>query len=297
MRTLSVMLAIAALWCMPLGAEEREEDAERAILQELRRLRESVEELSDQISALAEKLEEEEEAETDVALPPGLGAPEEHRGPDMEALGEIKLPDDPTREEAEHYISHILEVSQRQNWFSNTDPQGPMLIAVGRENVDLLLDALLANRRLMGSMYLLGAINRLAGEEHKGSIIESLLYEPELVEVVVDHGWVQDAREELMHGLQEGYHHLPVEWVRAVASFEDPASYPPLKKQLIHGDDPRGIYEAIRNLPGIELEEAVAETWERARYQRRWVKREAAEVAVRYGHVDALGYLIRALAP
>jgi hypothetical protein len=48
-------------------------------------------------------------------------------------------------------------------------------------------------------------------------------------------------------------------------------------------------YEAIKNLPGIELSQEVAESWERVKNEGQlWEIQSMAGIAMEYGHLDAL---------
>ena len=67
---------------------------------------------------------------------------------------------------------------------------------------------------------------------------------------------------------------------------------------FVSGSNPRWTWKSIKDLPGIEIEKAVAEGWKRyanAGGMHNWDRGEFAYVAVGYGHVDALGVLIDAL--
>ena len=55
------------------------------------------------------------------------------------------------------------------------------------------------------------------------------------------------------------------------------------------------MYRAIRDLPGIDLEGAVGQAWERAKREGVWQTVSMAEAAIEFGHVDALERAVNGL--
>ena len=82
--------------------------------------------------------------------------------------------------------------------------------------------------------------------------------------------------------------------VEAVASFRDPDTYEELKHYLEYGTNRVQTYRAIRDLPGIELSDAIADAWRHASHSK-WEAASMAPVAMEYGHLDALAYAVRTL--
>ncbi len=145
MRATWILIAVLLVWCpLALAQEETEAQRQEEILKELRALHESVDELSLRVQALEQKVG----GTAPVAapeLPSGFasGFPmqfQEH-GPDLEALGKIKLPENPTKDQVRDYVAKIIAASRDQNTFSDSDPQVAMLQQVGPDNLDVLLDA------------------------------------------------------------------------------------------------------------------------------------------------------------
>jgi len=167
-----------------------------------------------------------------------------------------------------------------------------MLTRVGPEHVDVLVQA--AGWDHMADVHVVPAIARLVRPEHKDLILDALPRVPELVQVVLARGWLEDARETLVEGLRYHRGYLPTEWVEAVASFKDPDTYDELMHYFVYGSSRADTYRAIRDLPGIELSDAVAEAWRRASSSE-WEATSMAPIAIEYGHVDALAYAISAL--
>jgi peroxiredoxin/endonuclease III len=213
------------------------------------------------------------------------------RGPDEEALAKIKLPADPTDEEVRNYIREIRRITKDQNSFSSQDPQVEMLTRIGPEHLDMLIDTFRLNPRR--SYHIKYAINRLARAEDKDLILAALPRLPDLIEAVVDNGWVEEARPILIAKLKARPDHLPTKWVTAVASFKDPETYDDLKNYFIYCWSPSMVYSAIKDLPGIDLTDAVAQAWERAKYGREFQTAMMAPVAIEFGHLDALEQAVK----
>ncbi|VGO22523.1 hypothetical protein [Pontiella sulfatireligans] len=199
-------------------------------------------------------------------------------------LAEVQLPDNATREEMKVYIQKIHNISATQSSYSPRDPQTAMLMEVGAENLGLLLE----NGGEWNSHYELYAVKKLARAEHKDLILKYLAEQKDLAEVVVEFGWESEARETLLEGLK-AEEYLPGEWIKAVASFKDPATYPLLTGFLVNGRNRDSTYGIIKELPGIELEEPVAKAWRQAKYEQNWERIDMIPIATAYGHADALG--------
>ena len=222
-------------------------------------------------------------AASDPFLPP-----QDIRGPNIQALNQITLPASPTKQQVVEYVQTIAAASTNQTVFSVEDPQIGMLEEVGSENIDVLLSAPSSL-----SFYIVGAVSRLADEEHKQLIIDALPKYVELIHLIVQKGWVDDARTILMKVLHTHPNYLPPEWINTVAAFQDPSTYDDLKEYLVNGANRQLTYQALSRIPGIDLSQAVAEAWAKAKSACSDCVRVAmAPIALRFGHQDALGYLV-----
>ena len=210
----------------------------------------------------------------------------ERRGADREALAKIKLPPNPTPEQVRGYVKAVLETSRDQNTFSKRDPQVEMLTRVGPEHLAILLE--FYRRNPQRSFHLKYAVNQLARAEHKEMILEALPDLPDLIEAVVDNGWVEDSRQTLIDKLRARPEHLPTKWIKAVASFKDPATYEDLKNYFISCSYPAMIYADLKALPGIDLADTVDQAWQRAKFGQEYQLTMMVPVAIECGHADAL---------
>jgi len=210
--------------------------------------------------------------------------------PDLEALGKISLPQNAAREQVKEYINAVTIASRKQSSYSDKDPQTGMLEKVGPENLDLLIAAANRFRSDGAHFYMSNAIKRLVRPEDEALILQSLADEHDLAEIVVKFGWQPDARDTLISGLAREKHYLPADWIKAVASLQDPSSYPALRSYLVNGNNKRQTFDSIRQLPGFDAPGAVDEMWQKARHGSRHeaMNEGICEIAAEYGHLDAL---------
>lgn len=215
---------------------------------------------------------------------------ERRKGPDPDILKGIVLPENPTRAEAEQYVKSIVEDAEKQICSSPKDPQVDMLVALGPQYVDLLL-------KYKDQYHVRAAVKRLVGPEHKELIVRELPTCYDLIDVVLDQGWESDVHDILIGELKKQPEHLPQCWIQAVAGFEDPATYDDLKLYLVRGNGRSCTYDAIKNLPGIDLRDAVGKAWKRSRYESSdYERQEMIYVAIHFGNTDALAAAAKLLA-
>ncbi len=260
------------------------------VLEELKGIRSSMDQIVDHLSeqdAYRKKL---------ITFSSKFGSSTIGEGVNIEKLADITLPDNPSSEDVKKYIDQIKVASTGQRGMSTRDPQVEMLKAVGQENVPLLIDALLESTQVYPFRYhAIYAIQGLATGTHKALILESLPQEPRLAGIVLENGWEQDAHDILVAGLEKGQP-LEMDWLRALTSLRDPETYPLLRDYFINGKNAYWTYAIIKDLPIEDLDGAVTEAWKNSQYDHEYSRQRMAMVAVEYGHLDALEYLIETLA-
>ena len=292
-RTVSVLTVIITLFFSGFGAfAQMPTESEQKILHELRAIRTILLEVKKDIAKLQKEVEKEEpdEEEDDMDFFSG----HQSRKADTAKLRKIKLPQNPTEEQIEDYIEDIMNASRGQNSFSSEDRQVMMLTKIGAEHLELLINAMDSGDGhgfFGGSYHVKAAILKLAREEDKKLILDSLPQFTFLVQVVLDNGWEKDAKEVLLDELESAPQNLPSEWIQAVVNLNDSKTYDDLKWYLINRDNRYGTFQTIRDLPGIDLEETVAAAWDTAG-NHEWEERGIAKIAIQYGHVDALKNLV-----
>ena len=215
--------------------------------------------------------------------------------PDKEALAKIELPTNATKQQVKDYVMAVMMASKKQTSFDERDPQTDMLAKVGAQNLDVLIE--IANRtNSEAAFYLWEAVTKLARPEDKEMVLAALGTHHDLIKLVIKNGWVADAKETLLTVLSKENGYLPPDWIKAIASLQDPATYPELTKYFIrHSGERKSTFAAIKNLPGLDLSQAVAEAWKRARFQSESEAREMIPIAAEYGNIEALDLAVKLL--
>lgn len=216
-------------------------------------------------------------------------------GPALDRIAKIKFPQERSDGNLKNYINEIIVANQGVRSYSSQDPQVKMLARVGADNLQLLIDALpIGSSSISGSYHLKQAIQLLADESHKDLILKELPIRQQLVSVVLERGWQEDAREILISEMNDaGGDQLSTDWFRAVASLQDPETYDALTRYFASSMNAGYLYQYISMLPGIQLDDAVAKAWEKAKYSNsNYTVGRMASIAIEYGHQDAVEALI-----
>ena len=183
--------------------------------------------------------------------------------PDMDMLLRVKLPPNPSRGEIVNYINVIYTLSRNQRTYLDSDPQVSMLAKIGRENIDLLLQA--SKPGVQWVSYGIGAINILANDKDKELILKNLRHNYGLAKVVYAKDWCKDGAPILNNMLSAGTSYVPSEVIKCIAELKDPKYYPSLINFMVNGMNSHSTYSVIKNLPDINLSEALMESWENSR--------------------------------
>jgi len=161
-----------------------------------------------------------------------------------------------------------------------------MLMAVGHENIDVLIQATAGY-----DFYIVEAIKALATDSDKDKILTSLNGHTALVNVVVDKGWVKDAEATLVNRLRTNPEYVPPAWIEAVASLQDPTTYDDLLNYLMNGSNAYLTYRSISRLPGIDLSTAVPVAWEKTQGND-YDRVQLTEGALAAGYLPALDFVV-----
>jgi hypothetical protein len=209
-----------------------------------------------------------------------------------ESFAYIVLPQNATKAQVMEYIDSILAASQNRNSYLKTDPQIGMLCRVGSQNLDALIAA--ESGKAFGLVrYLDWTVLRLARPEDKKLILRALPEHTGLVDVVVKYGWQAEVHDILIAGLKdESQRVLPRAWIEAVASFQEPGTYPDLKAYLLRSLRKNETFQVIRTLPGIDLKDTVEAVWKKSKYGMPFQIIDACPMAAEFGHLDAVAALV-----
>ena len=215
---------------------------------------------------------------------------------DREALRRIVLPENATKRQIRDYIRRINDVGRTQYGYFPDDPYEEMFRKIGADALDILLEEL---DRLKGVVYWDGIkiCNELAGEQHKALVLKQLRVPRHsyLMGAITRNGWEIDAKPIILERLRSGKEFVDPDWIRVIASFQDPDTVPDLRRYLRRGSNPRSTHEAIKEFAG-DLTEDVAIAWRRARTRSR-PELNTATLAMTYGHLDALECAMKAFEP
>ncbi len=227
-----------------------------------------------------------------------ISQPAGFRGPSKADLSHIKFPKNPTKENLKKYVEEIRIASKRQKSFSDNDKQIEMYTKVGHKNLDILLESFgKAKKWNDGQFHLQRAIGKLITKDDKELIIRNLSKNRSLINYVVRYGWEKDVKQTLIDRLRDTPD-LPQTWIVAVAALKEPKTYPDLQEYFIVSRNRAQIYQYIKDLPGLKLDNAVDEAWNIVSGgKNNWEKKQMAVIAAGYGHVDALFFLLDAKVP
>jgi len=208
-------------------------------------------------------------------------------------LKKIKLPPNATKKQAEEYIAKILIMSKAQNTFSHGDIQIGMLKKVGHKYLQSLLNRMKkVNNTGPWNFHISLAIVSLVEETDKKQILKMLYNHPRLIDAVVKFGWGDDVRDIIFDKIKIS-NSLPINWIVCASQLAQPEDYDALTGYFIRTHIRPFTYNAIKDLPGIKLDNAVAEIWRANKYSPAgWSKKQAALIAADFGYVDALEVVI-----
>lgn len=183
---------------------------------------------------------------------------------DAAKLTEIVLPANATTEQMRAYVRAILEVSHAQKYLGYEDPQVAMLMKLGPKNLEVLVDEA-PKPRTWKDIHIWQAMRKMASPEHAGLIVRRLSDTPDLAELLGETNATEQARPVLLRGLQDQRNDLPAEWIGAILSYRDPATYPAITEYFLKNPTEPGLYENISKLPGIDLKPIVEAAWVKAK--------------------------------
>ena len=219
--------------------------------------------------------------------------PEARPAFDPAIYARIQLPQNPTKAQVKEYIDALIASSQRDAYIG---PLTEKLKVVGHDNLDVLLETLENVSQGSYSPALEQTIEGLAQKDDEAKVLPLLATHTQLVTVVVKLGWTKDAHDTLIAQLNDPHQRfLPREWIRAVAMFKDPSTYPALKAYLIRTSNRQETFNAIRKLPDLDLTDTVAAAWTQANLEGPNEIRNMEGIASESGHLDALARVIDTL--
>jgi hypothetical protein len=178
-------------------------------------------------------------------------------------LADLPLPGpDASRLEVGHYlVATVSIINSSQNWQPPGDAAVSRLASLVPAHLDVLLNALPA---LTGPAYqvVLQAITQGAADSQKDQIIAALPACQDLMPVILNRGWVTEARPALARLMAAGKP-LTHATLQAIVGLQDEAAYPRLLAEFEASPNEQD-YDLLRRLPGLAdpLGVMVTNLWE-----------------------------------
>lgn len=217
---------------------------------------------------------------------------------EITALEEIVLKENGTPEDVKKYIDDIYKISLKKKAYSDRIPEIDKLCKIDSKYIPLMLNSTHAKDSHRFFHAMLTAIKRNIKDSQKQLVIDKLSSTPELIQIVIDKGWLNDAKEILYSSIKSRERYYNTEWINAVSQVADKTIYPYLIHYLVHGMNRFWTFEYIKDLPSIDLKESVQYLWKnrnKLNHHSEYDELEIAKIATIYGHKDALTILIRKL--
>ena len=205
-------------------------------------------------------------------------------------LSQIILPPEPSREQVKIYINQILATSSNGGGGGQNDPRIAMLEKVGSKNIDLLVDAAISQK----NYFLIRAIDSLAQPENKDQILKGCTSNPDLMNIVISHGWQTDAKPLLLGILETPSEYYPASWITGIVSFKDPSTFEGLKNYYAEHPD-YDVMTELKKLQDLDIKGAVDLAWKKAQTDRYPQYGQLLMPAVEFGEPGVLDMASRIL--
>jgi len=272
---LVAVLSFAGVMTAAYCEEQAQAQTREEMLREIRALRVRAEGLHMRVksmSSIAEHLakeaenwqlraDEADEADEDsspIVQYTFVNTPYEHTTkPDFAALRALKLPENPTREEAEAYIRAVLHA--RAEWRSGAmsdDPEVRLLMRVGPENLFCLIKS--SEKWTSGGDCIYAAVRELASEEHRQMIVGSLTRRPGLLPIIREKGWTIDARDALLELIEQEDGWYGRQALEALASLDDPDTYDAIIKHMEEKGADSRLGQLLQDNPDLNISRELA---------------------------------------
>lgn len=222
----------------------------------------------------------------------------EQRRLSEEKLKKVKpLPEKPTDAEVLAYAKAVLETGEGRNSFSSGDAQVEALEKIGPGYLELLVPLLKHD-----SFYLSYALPKLAGPGDKEAVIRLLRREDSMLKVVLERGWVPDARRAILGKLKNGGNGLDWQLANSLEWVIPQIARTPQERREIVGlfvfhPGTAKLFEAICDFPEseVDLPEITRQAWRNHQFDRGDDPGWFALYAAWYGESGALVDLLEFL--
>lgn len=209
----------------------------------------------------------------------------------IKALNDIKLPENPTREQCQAYINEIRSLCEVPNSFTSSDPVTNKLKEIPSEHFDLLLKEI-ANRSALNyqSSY---AMSGFDAEKLRERFVKTFDDNPNNVGIIVMHGWCEDVRPSIIKYVQTADDTISLAWFQAAVEVVEPSLYPKLHEITTQSRFAIQFINLLETLPDYDIANTIDVCWRLAREGELAISSASfAPKAAEYGNVEALGVMI-----
>lgn len=203
----------------------------------------------------------------------------------------IKLPENPTREQSEAYLAELREAAKNVNSYSSSDPLVGKLKEIPAEHFDLLIGEI--HNRTKLRYFCNYAMRDIDTEVLRDRFVASVDNSEHGIAVIVMHGWVEDVRESVIRRMETADGSLSPSWFQAAVELDEPSLYPKLHEVTINSRYASQFINMLKALPDYDLTHTVNVCWKRSRQNKLSISSSTiSNLATEHGNVEALGYLI-----
>lgn len=227
---------------------------------------------------------------------------------ERQKFDELKLPENPTREQCENFVKEISRLSQllgEQLRRSNAEVEKLSTLPV--EHIDLLLRAMKDRDNNRIAFYAPEAVARYEPESYRELSLNRLAQEPAFIYLVARNGWYQDAKEPILATLKAVDPKVarfdPI-WFQAFLEVAEPEHFPLIHEITLSFYDLENRLKLLETLPGYDFAKTIDACWEKAMgHDQNGGEPDAGATAVlrpyaiRSGKIEALDALIDQIDP
>jgi Skp family chaperone for outer membrane proteins len=206
-------------------------------------------------------------------------------------LEDIKLPENPTRQQAVAYVEALRKACEGRRSFSSSDPATLKLKELPPKFADLLITEM--QNRTSLRYYANYAMREIEPENIRQHVIDTLSEKPNNIGMVVMHGWVEDVRDHVIAHIESADGNITPAWFQAAVELDEPSLYPKLHELTIQSRNAAQFINMLGMLSDYDLAHTVDVCWRRAKEGKLSVSTSVlAQKAAEYGNVEALGTVI-----
>lgn len=203
----------------------------------------------------------------------------------------INLPEEPTRQDYEHYMSRLREAARNTRGYNTNNPIVGKLKSVPPEHLDLLFNEIGTQSRLRS--FCNYALREHDPEVIRESVTGHIPVNNNTIGVIVMNGWCQDIRPQIVEKISNADGSLSIAWFQAAIEVNDPSLYQKMHEITINSRYAGQFINMLKGLPEYDIVHTVNTCWQHAKQGKiRINPASIAQVAAERGNVDALGVLI-----